>query len=787
MERIIGQVIKYDSPLSDKAKNIKFEDGILHEHNKQPYINIVETIEREGKACAIHATGTGKMYLALKWLNDNKNKAFVYIAPTNLILNKFVDIIINTYFPQHAKNLKLLSLDDEIDYIQRNLGVNLQLYTYAKINSMSDEEMQELNVDNIVLDEFHRCGADKWGKSVERFLNIHNKAQLLGLTATPIRPSDGKNMVEELFDGRIASEITLKDAFEQNILPLPKMINAIYSFENEINSLESRLLNKKFDPDKQNEIDKKLKDVKKLISQSGGIRDIFSTYLEEFKRDNGKLNVKFVVFCKDIADRDAKMEECKTWFDKHSKIKKYSVTSKEDKETSKDKKITQKIINAFEKDDSNAIKLLFVVDMLNEGVHIKDLDGVIMLRDTNSNIVFLQQLGRALASGSSKSHPPIIFDLVNNIEVLAEDIAEYKEVVKSLIKPSEINEREINDYNFKIQAEIINIIQYLKNALNNNLTFEERLEILTSYAKKYGTIADIKREDKYNYNGNLYSVGNWIAVFRQAGKGVGPYVKLTESQKRALEDIGMEWNIITPFETKIEVLTAYAKEYGTIANIKQDDKYTYKGKEYSIGDWIINFRIAYKGEGHYSITREQQQKLDKLGMTWEMQISFEQKLTILTAYAKEHGTIANIKQNEKYICDGKEYLVGRWIAGFRNAYKGVGSYTKLTVAQCQALEKLGMVWDIKIPFNTKLEVLTAYAKEYGSIANIKRSCKYIYKGEVWPLGMWIASFRNSYKGRQGYAKLTPAQQQALENLGILWTAKNQNDKTQTLIQESLNV
>ena len=54
--------------------------------------------------------------------------------------------------------------------------------------------------------------------------------------------------------------------------------------------------------------------------------------------------------------------------------------------------------------------------MLNEGIHIKDVDGVVMLRPTISPIVYLQQIGRCLACSSDGSTSPVIFDLVNNYE-----------------------------------------------------------------------------------------------------------------------------------------------------------------------------------------------------------------------------------------------------------------------------------------------------------------------------------------------------------------------------------
>lgn len=54
--------------------------------------------------------------------------------------------------------------------------------------------------------------------------------------------------------------------------------------------------------------------------------------------------------------------------------------------------------------------------MLNEGIHVDDVDGVILLRPTVSPIIYLQQIGRALSAGSEKT--PVIFDLVNNFDSL---------------------------------------------------------------------------------------------------------------------------------------------------------------------------------------------------------------------------------------------------------------------------------------------------------------------------------------------------------------------------------
>ena len=63
---------------------------------------------------------------------------------------------------------------------------------------------------NIILDEFHRCGAKAWGQGAANLLKVYPQAMVLGLSATAIRYLDNqRDMSDELFDGNIASEMTL--------------------------------------------------------------------------------------------------------------------------------------------------------------------------------------------------------------------------------------------------------------------------------------------------------------------------------------------------------------------------------------------------------------------------------------------------------------------------------------------------------------------------------------------------------------------------------------------------
>ncbi|HQM02996.1 MAG TPA: helicase-related protein, partial [Ruminococcus flavefaciens] len=119
---------------------------------------------------------------------------------------------------------------------------------------------------------------------------------------------------------------------------------------------------------------------------------------------------KYIVFCANLEHMQDMMDKAKEWFrkvDKKPHI--YSVYS--------DDPTASKSFAEFKNDnDDTHLKLLYCIDALNEGVHVPDISGVILLRPTISPIIYKQQIGRALSA--SKSRNPVIFDIVNNIENL---------------------------------------------------------------------------------------------------------------------------------------------------------------------------------------------------------------------------------------------------------------------------------------------------------------------------------------------------------------------------------
>ena len=115
---------------------------------------------------------------------------------------------------------------------------NIEYMSYSRLMKHEDS-IDTLHPDYIILDEFHRCGAAEWGKSVRKLLEAYPKAKRLGLSATNIRYLDNqRNMAEELFEGNIASEMTLGEAIVREILPEPKYVIAMYSYKKELEQLK---------------------------------------------------------------------------------------------------------------------------------------------------------------------------------------------------------------------------------------------------------------------------------------------------------------------------------------------------------------------------------------------------------------------------------------------------------------------------------------------------------------------------------------------------------------------
>ena len=182
----------------------------LFPHNRQAYDAACRLLAETGKASVIHPTGTGKSFIGFQLCQDRPKDRVCWLSPSEYI------------WQTQVENLRKAG---------ETLPDNVQFLTYARLMLLTEEERSHLSPDLIILDEFHRCGAQEWGRGVEALLHQFPKAQLLGLSATHIRYLDQqRNMADELFDGCIANKMTLSQAIAQGVLPAPKYILSMYAW-----------------------------------------------------------------------------------------------------------------------------------------------------------------------------------------------------------------------------------------------------------------------------------------------------------------------------------------------------------------------------------------------------------------------------------------------------------------------------------------------------------------------------------------------------------------------------
>ncbi|MDE5576313.1 MAG: DEAD/DEAH box helicase family protein [Oscillospiraceae bacterium] len=193
----------------------------LFEHNKTAYESAVAMLAKTGKAAVIHPTGTGKSFIGFRLCEDNPDKTVCWISPSRYI------------FKTQIENLKAAGCD---------VPENIVFFTYKKLTLLSDDEINAIKPDYIIIDEYHRGGAFTWNDALNRLIEKYPNVPMLGLSATNIRYLDNqRDMADELFDGNIASEMTLGEAVVRGILAPPKYIMSVFSYRDDLERYEKRI------------------------------------------------------------------------------------------------------------------------------------------------------------------------------------------------------------------------------------------------------------------------------------------------------------------------------------------------------------------------------------------------------------------------------------------------------------------------------------------------------------------------------------------------------------------
>ena len=253
----------------------------LFPHNEKAYQLLIDKLRDNQRVTVNNATGTGKSFIALKYLYDNRDKRILYLTPSYPIYNQLIG--------PHMKDIGINYSDFK----------RLDNIIYPNLLKMDMKEIAD-NYDIIVFDEYHRCGAKEWNKKIKELFQIvgdkYPEKKLIGLTATPTRYLDKeRNMNDELFGGTCASELLLSDAIIDGLLPAPKYVNIpIHSLDEigKIRNLINRRVEYKEDRDAYLE---RLKVIEKKITEE---TDLLNESQVNLDKDEGK----FVVFCSKIDD-----------------------------------------------------------------------------------------------------------------------------------------------------------------------------------------------------------------------------------------------------------------------------------------------------------------------------------------------------------------------------------------------------------------------------------------------------------------------------------------------------
>ena len=344
------------------------------------FINNLEKIIQKGedKALLISATGTGKTYASAFAMRDLGFKRVLFLVHRNQIVKQA-----KKSFERVFGNTRTMGI---VSGESREFDKD---YIFATIQTMSKEDIycqyDKSYFDAIVFDEVHHTSAS----SYKRIMDYFKPKFTLGMTATPDKRDDqlaGKN-IYELFNHQIAYEIRLQEALEEDLL-CPFHYFGITDIA--MHDSEATYTN--------------IDDFRYLTS------DERVTRVMEKARYYGHSGnrVKGLIFC-------SRVEEAKELSKKFNErgwrtIALSGVNSEKERENAIDRLVMDTEVN--DKGESQ-LDYILSVDVFSEGVDIVEINQVIMLRPTESPIVFIQQLGRGLRKAKEKEFV-VILDFIGN-------------------------------------------------------------------------------------------------------------------------------------------------------------------------------------------------------------------------------------------------------------------------------------------------------------------------------------------------------------------------------------
>lgn len=378
------RIIKEQRKIARKEKIPSIEKYTLQPNDMQVgFIRKLREIIKSGekRALLISATGTGKTYASAFAMRELGFKRVLFLVHRGQLAR------------QTKKSYeRVFGSDVSMGLVGGGYHEYDKEYIFATIQTLNREEhlakYKPDTFDCIILDEAHHSSANTY----QKIMNYFEPQFWLGMTATPDKRDDdevNKN-IYEIFHYQVAYEIRLQQAMEENMLCPFHYFGISELCVVEEKTLKARKMSAK--DFGQLVCDER---VKHIIEQA------------EYYGYSGE-RVKGLVFC-------SRVDESKELSKKFNKLGYRTVSLNGDASE-------EERIEAFERlamgesdttNDREPLDYIFSVEILNEGVDIVEVNQIIMLRPTESPIVFIQQLGRGLRKAEGKEYV-VILDFIGN-------------------------------------------------------------------------------------------------------------------------------------------------------------------------------------------------------------------------------------------------------------------------------------------------------------------------------------------------------------------------------------
>ena len=356
------------------VKPVRHETIKISKEIKPNYMqkNALESLDNlrnnnKDKALLISATGTGKTYLAAFDVKAVHPKRMLFVVHRRSIALKAMETF-KTIIKD--KSMGLFSGDTK--------DINCD-YVFSTIQTIYKSENRQLfskeEFDYIIIDEVHKAGAN----SYQELVNYFKPQFLLGMSATPER-SDNFD-IYKMFDYNIAYEIRLQQAMEYDLL-CPFHYYGITDMTIDDHVIDDKSdFNLLVDEKRVDYVIDKINDYGYSGDRVHGL--IFVSRKEEAHRISEMFNQRGFNTCALTGEASEKQR--------------------------------QEAMDSLESNEDGSLDYIFTVDIFNEGIDIPKVNQVVMLRPTQSSIIFIQQLGRGLRKNNEKDYV-VVIDFIGNYE-----------------------------------------------------------------------------------------------------------------------------------------------------------------------------------------------------------------------------------------------------------------------------------------------------------------------------------------------------------------------------------